>query len=132
MKMNKEMDLNKLSFKELETKIEELKKSIETTIPKKIKGTTYCIIRTYSAGVFAGLINRNFVGKEATIYDSQRIWYWSGASSLSQLANEGTKNPSACKFTQLIKEMDLKEIIEIIPCSLIAEASIKAVKIWEI
>jgi len=131
VKKQEVIDLNKLNFDELTKVLEQRKENIVEVKNKKLKGMTYCIIRTYSAGVFAGLINRNTKGKETTIYDSRRIWYWDGANSLSQLANDGTKNPSDCKFAQIVKETDLKEIIEVIPCSVIAEKSIKGVKVWE-
>lgn len=130
--MNKKInsiDLNKLSFQELKKEVENL--STKKSNIKRIKGTTYCIIRTYSAGVFAGLIDRNFKGKEKTIYDSRRIHYWDGAASLSQLANEGTKKPSNCRFAQVVEETDLKEIIEVIPCTKKAEENIKSVPVWE-
>jgi len=43
------------------------------------------IVRTYSAGVFAGYIeSRN--GKEVVMTKARRLWYWAGAASLSQLA----------------------------------------------
>lgn len=94
-------------------------------------GKTYCIVRTYSAGVFAGLFDRKIKGKEGTIYQSRRIWYWSGANSLSQLANEGVKFPNKCKFAQEVKETDLKDIIEVIPCTKKAEKNIKGVPVWQ-
>ena len=126
--MNK-MDLNKLSFNELKKQMEEIETTTKTL--NKPKGLTYCIIRTYSAGVFAGLIDRTVKGMEGTIYDSRRLWYWDGAASLSQLANDGVKNPDNCKFSQTVEEIDLKEIIEIIPCKLKAEKCIKQVIVWE-
>ena len=44
------------------------------------------MVRTYSAGVFAGtVVSRD--GKEIALKDARRIWYWKGAASLSQLAN---------------------------------------------
>jgi hypothetical protein len=47
----------------------------------------YVIVRTYSAGVFAGTIeSRN--GKEVVMRNARRLWYWDGASSLSPLAME--------------------------------------------
>ena len=95
------------------------------------KGKEYCIIRTFSAGVFAGYIDRKVKGKERTIYDSRRLWYWDGAFTLSQLANDGTKKPINCKFSQNVEELDLTEIIEIIPCTEKAEKSIKDVKVKE-
>lgn len=43
----------------------------------------YVIVRTYSAGVFAGnLVSRN--GREVVLSDARRLWYWAGAASLSQ------------------------------------------------
>ena len=107
-----------------------LKSSIGV-IPKNKEGLTYCIIRTYSAGVFAGWIDRKIKGKVNTIFGSRRIWYWSGANSLSQLANDGTNDPSNCKFSKAIAETDLTEIIEVIPCTSKAIDSIEGVKIWE-
>ena len=94
------------------------------------KNLTYCIVRTYSAGVFAGFFDRKNKGKEGTIYDSRRIWYWDGAASLSQLAVDGTSLPDKCKFPCIVAETDLKEIIEVIPCTERAKKSIDGVKIW--
>ena len=125
----KDKNVSDMTIKELEVFLNKAKKTKENILNPK--GLTYCIIRTYSAGVFAGLIDRKVKGKENTIYNSRRIWYWSGANSLSQLANDGTKSPDTCKFAQEVKESDLKEIIEIIPCSLKSKKSIKEVKIWQ-
>ena len=122
-------DLNKLSFSELEKEIDRLKKAKENTIT--LKGKHYCTVRTYSAGVFAGLFDRKTKGKEGTVYNARRIFYWDGAASLSQLANEGVKKPENCKFAQEVKEIDLKEIIEVIPCTVEAKKNIQGVKIWE-
>lgn len=92
---------------------------------------TFCIIRTYSAGVFAGNIKeRN--GKEVLLENAIRIWYWSGACSLSQLAMEGTKKPQICKFAVPVEQIILTETIEIIPCTPQAENSIKGAGTWKI
>jgi len=121
-------DLNKLTVEELRKELGTLEQQKQTI---SNKGKEYCIIRTYSAGVFAGLIDRKVKGKENTVFDATRIWYWDGANSLSQLANEGTKKPKNCKFAQAVKEVDLKEIIEIIPCTKEARENIQSVKVWE-
>ena len=106
--------------------------SVKANVPAvKIAGKEYCIVRTYSAGVFAGFINRKTAGKEATVYNARRIWYWDGAASLSQMANDGVKKPENCKFSQVNAEVDLKEIIEVIPCSAVAKKIIEGVKVWE-
>ena len=92
------------------------------------------IIRANRAGVFYGEVIRTKDGQSgviATIKDCRRIWYWDGAASISQLALEGTKRPSECKFTVTIPEMTVMDVIEIIPCTDAACASIDAVKIWK-
>jgi len=88
-----------------------------------------CIVRTQTAGVFLGVVaQRN--GKEARLTNARRIWYWAGAASLSQLATEGTSKPSQCKFPTSVPEVILTEVIEIIPATEAAIASIAAVKEW--
>ena len=89
-----------------------------------------CVVRTYSAGVFLGkLVERN--GKEVVLSDARRLWYWEGAASLSQLANEGVKKPEKCKFPAPVASVLLTEAIEIIPAREAAIASIAAVKEWK-
>ena len=89
-----------------------------------------CIVRTYSAGVFLGTVKeRN--GKEVTLTNARRIWYWDGAATLSQLATEGTSKPQNCKFPEAVPEILLTEAIEFIPASEAAIASIMAVPTWK-
>jgi hypothetical protein len=89
----------------------------------------YVIVRTYSAGVFAGnLQSQN--GKEVVLSDARRLWYWAGAASLSQLAVNGTSKPQVCKFPVAVPSITLTEAIEIIDTTSEAEASIKAVPVW--
>ena len=35
----------------------------------------YCMVRTYSAGVFAGILKK-LDGKEAVLTNARRIWFW--------------------------------------------------------
>ena len=89
-----------------------------------------CIVRTYSAGVFIGLVAERD-GKEVLLKNARRIWYWDGAASLSQLANEGTSKPKNCKFPAPVAEILLTEAIEFIPATEAAIASIASVKEWK-
>ncbi len=90
----------------------------------------YVIVRTYSAGVFAGYLeSRN--GQEVILNNARRLWYWSGASSLSQLAMEGVKNPSECKFPCEVDRIELLQAIEIIDSTEEARQSISKVEIWK-
>ena len=96
----------------------------------KTKEMENVIIRTEKAGVFFGNIKeRN--GQEAIITNCRRLWYWSGAASLSQLAVEGTSRPRDCKFTVVVEEMVVLGVIEIIPCTQKAIESINSVAVWK-
>lgn len=90
----------------------------------------YCMVRTYSAGVFAGTIDE-LEGDTAILNNARRIWYWDGAASLSQLANSGTSKPQECKFPEAVPEVMLKGVIEIIPISEAARESIASVPVWK-
>ena len=118
---------------EINKKIYVLKSSIKNTTKAKLnsKGLTYCVIRTYSAGVFAGWIDRKVKGQERTIYNSRRLFYWKGACSLSQIANEGVKNPIECQFAQIVEEQDLLNVIEVLPCTEKAKKIIEEVPVWQ-
>lgn len=96
----------------------------------KMKKLKYVIVRTYSAGVFAGEL-KSRTGREVVMLNARRIWYWSGAASLSQLAMEGTKDPANCKFPCEVDRVELLEAIEILDVRPKARASIKSVPIWK-
>ena len=89
----------------------------------------YVIVRTYSAGVFAGNLHSRD-GKEAVLKDARRLWYWAGAASLSQLAVEGTSKPKDCKFPVAVPSVTLTEAIEILDVTPKAESSIRSVPEW--
>jgi len=95
----------------------------------KVDGLEYVICRTYSAGVFAGYLKAEN-GQEVTLIQARRIWRWVGAATLSQLAMDGTSNPSGCKFPCEVPIVTLKQVTEIIPCTEKAKQSIGEVAIW--
>lgn len=116
-----------------EETLNDLIKNLKTKeSPDKIKGLTYCIIRTYSAGCFAGYIDRERENKkEGTVFKARRLWYWSGAFTLSTIAMEGVENIDECKFPCEVDELDLSEIIEVLRATKKAQDSINKVKIWK-
>jgi len=87
------------------------------------------IVRTYSAGVFAGVL-KSRKGREVVLTNARRIYYWAGAATLSQLSVDGTSKPNECKFPCAVSEVTLLEAIEILPLSAKAKASLDAVKVW--
>jgi len=93
------------------------------------KKLDYVMVRTYSAGVFAGeLVRRD--GQEVELKNARRIWYWSGAASLSQLAMEGTTDPGNCKFPCEVDSVILTQAIEITHITDKARQSIAGVPVW--
>ena len=94
-------------------------------------GMPYVMIRTYSAGVHCGYL-KSREGKESVLLDSIRIWKWSGAASLSQLAMEGTNDSSNCKFGMPIcTSIILTESIEVITMTEKSKQSIQNVESWK-
>lgn len=90
---------------------------------------SYVIVRTYSAGVFAGeLVSRK--GREVRLHNARRIWFWRGAATLSELAMSGTKDPDGCKFPEPVGVIELTEAIEILYATAAARKSIESVKVW--
>lgn len=90
----------------------------------------YQIVRTYSAGVFAGYIQSR-KGQEVIMLDARRLWYWAGAASLSQLAVSGTSKPGECKFPVAVPRVELLQVVEILDVTPAAEAILKAVPEWK-
>lgn len=99
-------------------------------VPKVQTCESYVIVRTYSAGVFAGELESR-EGKEVVLRNARRLWYWNGAATLSQLAMEGVSKPQDCKFPCEVEQVTLTEAIEIIPCTETARVSIQGVAIWK-
>lgn len=96
---------------------------------EQLKDMPYVIVRTYSAGVFAGYLGER-TGGDGVVYEARRLWYWDGAASLSELAMKGVSRPENCKFPMAVDKVILTEIIEIIDCTEKAKESIANVAIW--
>lgn len=99
------------------------------TTPKS--ALKFVIVRAQGAGVFAGeLVSRN--GTEVELKNSRRLWYWSGAASLSELAVRGTSRPQDCKFPVVVPEQTVTGVLEVLTCTPAARASIESVKEWSV
>lgn len=94
------------------------------------KNTKYVIVRTYSAGVFAGYL-KSRKGQEAEVMNARRLWYWDGAASLSQLAQSGTTKPDKCKFPEAVNRIVLTQVIEILDVTPEAQKIIESVPVWK-
>lgn len=87
------------------------------------------IVRGDRSGVFFGTLEKK-EGREVTLTNCRRLWYWDGAASISQLAVDGTTKPNNCKFTVTVPGIGIMDAIEIIPCTEKAIKSIEGVKEW--
>ena len=121
----------------MKTKIDEIVIDGTTYVPKSsvqkaesLDGMDYVIARTYSAGVFAGYLESR-KGQEVVMRKARRIWYWTGAASLSQLAIDGTSSPDTCKFPEEVDKVELLQVIEILTCTKKSQESIDSVPIWK-
>jgi len=112
------MDINDLTFGQLK-EIASMFRHIEPTNSINSNNLNnfaigkHVIIRTYSAGVFFGVLKERS-GKEAVVCDCRRIWSWTGAFTLSSVAINGVKT---AKLSLPEPEKLVTECIEVIPCS---------------
>lgn len=97
---------------------------------KTTKTNPYQIVRTHSAGVFAGeVVSRK--GQEVEMINARRLWYWDGAASLSQAAMEGFSKPQNCKFPVAVARVTLLQAVEILDVTPAARANIEAIPVWK-
>lgn len=89
----------------------------------------YVVVRTYSAGCFVGWLEER-KGKEVRLSKARRLWKWSGASCLSQIALEGVRNPNGCRFSGEVNQK-VTEAIEIIDVTEAARKNIASVPVWK-
>ena len=108
--------------------------SIDNNIQKiNTDGLPMVMIRTYSAGVHFGYLNKRestLAGVEVELIDSRRVYSWVGAATLSQLAMDGTSKPDSCKFPCKVNSIELIAI-EIIPMTEKSYKSLSSIKIWK-
>jgi len=85
------------------------------------------IVRTYSAGVWFGVIQEKS-GGEVIVSNARRLWFWKAAKSisLSAVALYGVDTDKS-KITPPVNAVWL-EAIEIIPCTDTAIASIEGAR----
>lgn len=92
------------------------------------------LIRSYAAGVHFGILKSEeftLAGKVVVLENTRRVWYWSGAATLSQMALEGVKNPNSCKFSVEIAENEIVNVIETLPLTATAFENLKNVPVWK-
>lgn len=89
------------------------------------------LIRTYSAGVhFGTLKEHDRETSHVTLTNAKRIYQWSGACSLSQVAVDGV-DLSGSKISIAVPEITLGRVIEIIPMSVKSATQLFEAEEWK-
>ena len=106
-----------------------VKKSSTPSLALPVDGMPYIIHRS-RAGIFAGYLSQK-EGQEVVLVNSRQLWSWTGAATLSQLAVDGTNNPSGCKVPMAVPERTLPETMEMLTCTEKARKSIEGLPVWK-
>jgi hypothetical protein len=99
------------------------------TATKPVTKQNWCIVRSDRAGVFFGDVVSVTDGV-AEINQCRRLWYWSGASSISEIAIRGVSRPAECRFPVAVPSQSVYGVIEVIPCTDAAVKSLMGVPEW--
>ena len=100
-----------------------------------MKKGIYVIARCNNAGVHAGYIVSTNVN-HTVLRDSRRIWYWSGAASLSEIAVYGL-NPAKSSGSRIAAKVPLlrlrdSDICELIVCLPAGRKSVEDMPVWRV
>ncbi len=97
---------------------------MENQIGKKV------IVRADRAGVFFGTLTKK-EGSEVQLSNARKLYYWSGAAAVEQLAVDGVANANDCKFTVVNNEITVNNYIQILTCTEKAITNLENVKEWK-
>lgn len=110
-----------------------MKKETKKKTTKKAKAREYVIARCTQAGVHAGYLERQ-TRDHVILVDARRIWYWSGAASLSEIAVYGLNPEKAAssKIGAMVSRIQLRQsdVCELIACNPAGAASVEGAPTW--
>ena len=87
------------------------------------------LVRGIQSGVYFGeLVSQD--KQEVEMKNVRNLWRWSGANTLLDLAHNGAKNTSECRFSNKVNSIILTDICEIVPCSDKSIKNIEGVEEW--
>ena len=112
--------------------IDDIKYVREDSIKKvSIDLSKIVLIRTYSAGVHFGTLKEHDRATNTVVLtNAKRLYRWSGACSLSQVAMDGIDLNNS-KISILVPEITLGRAIEVIPMSVIASTQMFEAQEWK-
>lgn len=86
----------------------------------------YVLVRTYSAGLFAGILDARF-GKRVVLKGARQLWRWHTANnglSICEIAQYGL-NQEKSKICCLTDYIEIEDV-QIVPCTEIGRKSIES------
>jgi hypothetical protein len=110
------------------------KDSISQTQTVLVNGLKPVLVRSYGAGVHIGFLKEEKftqAGKVVILINTRRIFYWDGAASISQMALEGVNKVKNCKFSVVLAENEIVNVIETIPLTDKAFKNLYEVPVWK-
>lgn len=85
------------------------------------------LIRAKGAGVYFGTLEK-MEGDQVKVAKVRNIWYWTGASCLSQIATDGV---TGNKIGPVVDSMVINNVLQVIPLSEKAIANLESQKEWK-
>lgn len=89
----------------------------------------YCIVRSNLAGVFFGKLEAK-EGEELTLSNARKFYYFSGANTVEDLANQGALNKENCKLTAPVNIIVISKFEQLLPCTKDSINQINSTPIW--
>lgn len=84
------------------------------------------LVRSYDAGVYFGTLEE-MNGEQCMLSNVRNIWHWTGATCLSQIANDGITGD---KVGPVVSSMILNKCCQVIPLSDKAIINLEAQPEW--
>ena len=85
------------------------------------------LIRANGAGVYFGTLER-MEGDQVRVANVRNIWRWTGASCLSQIANEGV---TGNKIGPMVSSMVINNVLQVMPLTDAAIANLENQPEWK-
>ena len=89
----------------------------------------HVIVRSNLAGVFFGKLEAKD-GEELTLSKARKLYYFSGANSVEDLANQGALNSSNCKITAPVDIIVISKFEQLLPCTKDSINQLNSIPIW--
>lgn len=122
--------MSKTNIDEVEINgVKYVRKDMVSEVAETLDGMPFVIVRSYDAGVYFGYLQEEN-GDQVILRNARNVWYWDGANTLLQMANDGVKSPENCKFTQAVTEIKLNRVCAVIKCTKKAQDNLSGVAVW--